>query len=312
MSFSLLEFEQNRAARTTVIDDQSDYFDSSAHWLTDEQRQEAAAKEKAFMERVDRRRRDIPVEFSIDIAGRCIYGVADTPLFPEGSNSGSDAPVTPNVGDGETGSGSSTEQGTAPSRVRPGFRGSRGPTVDLMGPSGAADMSLGARHGVLKDEGIGRAVLDGRASEIYALLMANVLSDRGGAGSGGGAGPLGGGRVQHDADKAGGVCVHQVAALDDAADEAVGCFEPDPRTSADTVESEASAGAAGLEGVGAFVDDHGGDLGVCMSMHQPWASLAVCGVKQIEGRDWPTEHRGRLWIAGAAGFPCMLLLRLVC
>ena len=82
MSFSLLEFEQNRAARTTVIDDQSDYFDSSAHWLTDEQRQEAAAKEKAFMERVDRRRRDIPVEFSIDIAGRCIYGVADTPLFP--------------------------------------------------------------------------------------------------------------------------------------------------------------------------------------------------------------------------------------
>ena len=110
MSFSLLEFEQNRAARTTVIDDQSDYFDSSAHWLTDEQRQEAAAKEKAFMERVDRRRRDIPVEFSIDIAGRCIYGVADTPLFPEGSNSGSDAPVTPNVGDGETGSGSSTER----------------------------------------------------------------------------------------------------------------------------------------------------------------------------------------------------------
>jgi hypothetical protein len=43
---SLLDFEKNRAARTTVIDDQSDYFDSSAHWLTDEQKKQAAAKEK--------------------------------------------------------------------------------------------------------------------------------------------------------------------------------------------------------------------------------------------------------------------------
>jgi hypothetical protein len=43
---SLLDFEKNRAARTTVIDDQSDYFDSSAHWLTEQQQKEAAAKEK--------------------------------------------------------------------------------------------------------------------------------------------------------------------------------------------------------------------------------------------------------------------------
>ena len=33
-----------------------------------------------------------------------------------------------------------------------------------------------------------------------------------------------------------------------------------------------------------------------ISMHQPWASLLVWGVKRIEGRQWPTEHRGRLWI----------------
>ena len=39
-----------------MIDDQSDYFDSSAHWLTDEQKKIAAAQEKAFLERVDRRR----------------------------------------------------------------------------------------------------------------------------------------------------------------------------------------------------------------------------------------------------------------
>ena len=56
---SLLYFEANRAARTTVIDDQSDYFDSSAHWLTDEQKKEAAAKEKEFLDRLNRRRRDV-------------------------------------------------------------------------------------------------------------------------------------------------------------------------------------------------------------------------------------------------------------
>ncbi len=33
-----------------------------------------------------------------------------------------------------------------------------------------------------------------------------------------------------------------------------------------------------------------------LSMHQPWASLLVYGLKRIEGRGWPTDHRGKLWI----------------
>lgn len=35
----------------------------------------------------------------------------------------------------------------------------------------------------------------------------------------------------------------------------------------------------------------------CMSMHQPWASLLVHGIKRFEGRDWYTTYRGKLWIA---------------
>lgn len=35
------------------------------------------------------------------------------------------------------------------------------------------------------------------------------------------------------------------------------------------------------------------DRGVCLSMHQPWASLLVYGLKRIEGRGWPSDHRGR-------------------
>jgi hypothetical protein len=42
------------------------------------------------------------------------------------------------------------------------------------------------------------------------------------------------------------------------------------------------------------------DEGYCLSMHQPWASLLVAGIKRLEGRGWPSSHRGRLWIASTA------------
>ena len=45
------------------------------------------------------------------------------------------------------------------------------------------------------------------------------------------------------------------------------------------------------------------DDGVCLSMHQPWASLLVLGIKQVEGRSWRTQFRGRLWIASARREP---------
>ncbi|KAM4035637.1 activating signal cointegrator 1-like [Anomaloglossus baeobatrachus] len=45
------------------------------------------------------------------------------------------------------------------------------------------------------------------------------------------------------------------------------------------------------------------DQGMCLSMHQPWASLLVAGIKRVEGRSWYSAHRGRLWIAAAAKNP---------
>ncbi|XP_006141795.1 activating signal cointegrator 1 [Tupaia chinensis] len=47
----------------------------------------------------------------------------------------------------------------------------------------------------------------------------------------------------------------------------------------------------------------GFDGGWCLSMHQPWASLLVRGIKRVEGRSWYTPHRGRLWIAATAKKP---------
>lgn len=40
--------------------------------------------------------------------------------------------------------------------------------------------------------------------------------------------------------------------------------------------------------------------GACLTMHQPWASLVVFGLKRLEGRGWHSEFRGRLWIHAAA------------
>ncbi|XP_034191480.1 activating signal cointegrator 1 isoform X1 [Osmia lignaria lignaria] len=42
------------------------------------------------------------------------------------------------------------------------------------------------------------------------------------------------------------------------------------------------------------------DSGLCLSMHQPYASLLVAGIKTHEGRTWYTSHRGRLWIASTS------------
>ncbi|KAA0202439.1 hypothetical protein HAZT_HAZT001402 [Hyalella azteca] len=47
------------------------------------------------------------------------------------------------------------------------------------------------------------------------------------------------------------------------------------------------------------------DQGKCLSMHQPWASLLIAGIKKHEGRSWYSHHRGRLWIASTAKTPTM-------
>lgn len=45
------------------------------------------------------------------------------------------------------------------------------------------------------------------------------------------------------------------------------------------------------------------DPGLCLSMHQPYASLLLLNIKSHEGRTWFTPHRGRLWIASTAKKP---------
>jgi len=88
-----------------------------------------------------------------------------------------------------------------------------------------------------------------------------------------------------------------------------GCIANPNTRSGRPVYSE-TAGGRGLEGRPAVaqavgrVQDGGllemSDLGHCLSMHQPHASLLVCGIKVHEGRTWYCSHRGRLWIHAAS------------
>lgn len=49
--------------------------------------------------------------------------------------------------------------------------------------------------------------------------------------------------------------------------------------------------------------------GKCLSLHQPWASLLVFGVKRIEGRPWSTDYRGRLWIHATSKQPTSTVIQ---
>lgn len=45
------------------------------------------------------------------------------------------------------------------------------------------------------------------------------------------------------------------------------------------------------------------DIGMCISMHQPWASLMVHGFKRFEGREWTSKFRGPLWVHATSQKP---------
>lgn len=49
----------------------------------------------------------------------------------------------------------------------------------------------------------------------------------------------------------------------------------------------------------------------CLTMHQPWASLLVYGIKRIEGRSWPSPIRGRLWIHAASKVPDVATIKVM-
>ncbi|XP_076443607.1 activating signal cointegrator 1-like isoform X2 [Babylonia areolata] len=80
-------------------------------------------------------------------------------------------------------------------------------------------------------------------------------------------------------------------------------FVPDPKSKTAAGRSTKSTSDMGKSKGGVIQDRELREMtdeGQCLSMHQPWASLLVAGIKIHEGRTWYTAHRGRLWIASTA------------
>jgi hypothetical protein len=88
-------------------------------------------------------------------------------------------------------------------------------------------------------------------------------------------------------------------ALADAASSSLAGVAAATSSSATGVSNSKSKSAAAIDAFSAS----GSDEGWCLTMHQPWASLLVCGIKRLEGRTWSSPHRGRLWIHSASHEP---------
>jgi hypothetical protein len=91
-----------------------------------------------------------------------------------------------------------------------------------------------------------------------------------------------------------------------AAGKKAGPYEPldslHPRAAASAAAPPGTLARMLLDGATAVYCD-AEDGGVCLSMHQPWASLLVQGIKRFEGRPWFSAHKGRLWIAATSRKP---------
>ncbi|CDW60919.1 activating signal cointegrator 1 [Trichuris trichiura] len=70
---------------------------------------------------------------------------------------------------------------------------------------------------------------------------------------------------------------------------------PEPKTSVNSKSEVSRLQCSDMENMR--------DKGLCLSLHQPYASLLVRGIKRFEGRSWYTSHRGVLWIAATKKIP---------
>ena len=372
----LLEFDRTAAKRTTVIDDQEDYYSHAASdaWLSQKEKAEAEAAMASREEAKERSRREHRVH--LDLAALKVTSAseeatarraaqiaeAEEAAAEEASAAGAAAGAAAALGSAGEGSRDADGPCRAPEqalelsqRATSGARRDRVQTCRMVGASssqaggartpaeGAAILSVGlanpslttrpvftpaaARHSkaqgaappavataVGEEEmtmGLQHSVCRVQHDNPWLEAMLQETERNGGHGSAG-----------HSAGR----YLEQLAER-----------SQDERRRADLLRGDGSGGSGGSGGGGGDGGD-GGDGGgggggggggvsepvsavplqsgggraradgreMCLSLHQPYASLLVAGIKRVEGRGWPTDHRGRLWIASTAREPTEL------
>eukprot|EP00301_Raphidiophrys_heterophryoidea_P023940 c7620_g1_i1.p1 GENE.c7620_g1_i1~~c7620_g1_i1.p1 ORF type:complete len:540 (+),score=142.31 c7620_g1_i1:127-1620(+) len=291
----MLQYQRESAQRTAVFDDQADWFASDSNrWLSEEERKQLKTVEEEMLrqreERLSRSSRKIKVTF--DLAGRRV--IEEQALATDEIRT----------------------LATAQQNILDSARDSRAAAVASANkkPSGKAQTTadpLGGGSGFFVNDSINGPL------PIFQSSQPNTSSNT--------SNNLDGSllhrtnlRVQHSslADK---VFWGELPATAAQADVNIALDDTDYDNLENSMEyinpspsaTPSSSSAATARNDALFESDAGFniakanklDKGMCLSMHQPWASLFVYGIKRVEGRVWPTEHRGRLWIASTVKEP---------
>ena len=339
----LLDFDRASAKRTTVIDDQVDYYSNAASdaWLSTEEKKSHEAAMAAREAEAERKRREVRVtlDFATGTVSRDVDGTAEALIasLAEEDAREADGPCM-----------EPSKKGGGANKPPPGL-GAGGSGGKPTGGKGAAvgkphAASLATTDDALRACSADFAPLPALTNGlINPSLKSRPMFTRGGAGGGGNSDAAAAdkaaasqadkemmaqameqglqysvARVQHDDDEF-------LAMLRDPRKQDEGYIErlaAQAQEASRLAENEAGkllggggndAGASGGAHSSVVVedeDDEDDDASptadgrqFCLSMHQPWASLLVAGIKRVEGRGWPTDHRGRLWIASTAREP---------
>ena len=324
----LLEFDRTAAKRTTVIDDQADYFlhASGDAWLSRDEQRAAAEKAQQREEETARQRREL--RLTLDFENQKVVrerpgGAAEPPRSVEEEPKQTAAAAS--VPERPLPTGAARQQRPAAAAQA----ASASSASDA--PPGQAARVQGGRVGA------GTAAAPQRVSLINPTVADRPMFKR--SGEAGGASASGGAskpklsvkeaeealaqglrhsvcKVQHDnpwlqqllsMEEEQGKGSLEVLAAD--AQEARRVWEQaefaaggggTPQPTGGAMGGAAAAAAAAVDDDDDEDDENDDGTAYCLSMHQPWASLLVAGIKRVEGRSWPTRHRGRLWIASTA------------
>ena len=340
----LLDFDRSSAKRTTVIDDQVDYYASAASdaWLSQEEKRQAAATMQARADEKERRRKQLTLTLDFEEQKVVRTGQGDTAPTDARDADGpcmapTDAPPGKPRGKGDGGKGDGGKG--MRERLAASEMALRTCSADYV--DGDEDVATGGDGGVRTGSmDLINPTLEARPLFVSAKTTARAKQA---GGAGGGGGELAGDlheqamseglqysvrRVQHDDDNQ---WLHtilgQAAELGGGEDrDGVSLRRMAEVSQEQRRLAENAAGKLAAPAEGALAssvakmttgprhdndDDDDDDMSAdgrqfCLSMHQPWASLLVAGIKRVEGRNWPTDHRGRLWIASTAREPTEL------
>jgi hypothetical protein len=247
----LLHFQKTGARRMRVIDDESDYFSHDSNkWLSAEDKKALKKKEEEMREAKEKAKRSMT--FQLDFAGRKIV---DYDATKDLANMYDEATHFDGNFEGGVASYGGDDGGA-------GFGGgSDGGSVGVGGSSGSADYgtsggdgsdgsgiaaTTGQRQDALQKHGSGTAVSNNPYMAPDQQKPTFLSSVVAGGGDSGGSG--GAGTVAKS-------------------------LNANPK--------KAKKFRLQDENITAMADG-----GMCLSMHQPWASLLVRGIKQHEGRSW--------------------------